>query len=639
MSNRYDVALIVPPVTDGSMPSLAMSLLKACLSARGIKSYVDYADMHFYANIGAAHALAFQQTYKLADMGEVMFLPLTGYKPKKSREEYLSWISKFRDWWTVYDLPTVLGLVEAAAAKTVDETVRTIIESGARLVGLVTQFQQINAAIAIMQRVKALKPEIVTMVGGAHCMDTGGLTMLRHWDFVDYVFCGEADEIFGEVCEKILAGEKDFPLPYGVLRRGEPIPDEPPHRRTQDLNKLPYPEYDDYFALPEKYPAFYEKDIFASQQALVLEGSRGCWWGEKGPCTFCGLNGRVRVYREKDPERFADEICFIAEKWPKLKFVNFSDSIMSVRHTKELPALLLKNLPRKIAFQTEIKSNLSEEDMIRISNCGIRSIQPGIENLHDDILTLMHKGNTGLDHIALLRYGKKLHMNMIWNLLYKFPGEPAAAYEELEKLLPLVFHLQPANAFAPVQYHRSSVYCNNPEKYGLVLEPGYSYAYSMPDDDDYVRGLAYMFDNHAPEANPPVYERVGLLMAEWLRQWNSGHKETLEMELFDDRVEIRDTRLCSTSLYHTLKGVSNGVYRRANAPVRRASLVKEFGPEADEAIDDLIARKLMVEMNGRVVALAVETTWKSKKEAPWLRYAKVPVGGQYPKEDEAETGN
>ena len=110
---------------------------------------------------------------------------------------------------------------KAAAKKTVEDTARRVVESGARVVGAVMQFQQLNGAASILKRIKELDPTIVTMVGGGHCMDIGGRTVLRHWDFVDYVFFGEADEIIGEVCEKILAGEKDFPLPYGVLRRGE----------------------------------------------------------------------------------------------------------------------------------------------------------------------------------------------------------------------------------------------------------------------------------------------------------------------------------------------------------------------------------------------------------------------------------
>ncbi len=31
---------------------------------------------------------------------------------------------------------------------------------------------------------------------------------------------------------------------------------------------------------------------------LLFETSRGCWWGAKAHCTFCGLNGATMTFRE-----------------------------------------------------------------------------------------------------------------------------------------------------------------------------------------------------------------------------------------------------------------------------------------------------------------------------------------------------
>jgi len=623
MNRQYDVALVVPPATDGALPSLAMSLFKASLAERGITSFVDYADLRFYSILGTERANYFETVYQAGQLGEYVFLPTTGWKAKGTREELFAYVSEaFPLILKKYKVPLIVDWGLEAAGPAVEQTAQSVAESGAKIVGVIAQFQQLNASAAILKRVKELRPDIVTMVGGAHCMDVGGRTILRYWPFADYVFFGEADEIFSDVCEKILAGEKDFPLPYGVLRHGEPIPDVMPHRRTQDLNKLPYPDFSDYFALAEKYPDLCGGENIYAPKSLVLEGSRGCWWGQSHPCTFCGLNGHVRVFHEKDPERLAEEFRVMAEKWTHVNYVNMSDSIMSVRHMKELPGLLRKKLPRKIVIMTETKSNLTEEDMLRLSESGIRAMQPGIESLHDDVLKLMNKGNTGLNHIALLRMGRKYRVNIVWNFLHGFPGEPVEAYEEMEKFVPLIFHLKPPNDFTFIQFHRSSVYCNDPEKYGLDLVPDRMYEFGMPDNDDYINGLGYIYRDRNKKELPPVYARIHKLVQEWRRQWESHAKEWLEMELFDDKVEIRDTRLCGSDIYHTLRGIKNGIYRRADTPVRRADLVKEFGPEADAAIDELIAKKLMVEMNGRVVALAVETTWKSKRKAPWLAFSR-----------------
>ena len=41
---------------------------------------------------------------------------------------------------------------------------------------------------------------------------------------------------------------------------------------------------------------------------LLFETSRGCWWGAKSHCTFCGLNGETMAFRSKSPRRALDEL-------------------------------------------------------------------------------------------------------------------------------------------------------------------------------------------------------------------------------------------------------------------------------------------------------------------------------------------
>ena len=624
MNEKYDVALVVPPITEASGPSLAMSLFRACLAERGIRAFVDYADYRFYENLGDIEtAKSMRRNYGVDQLGEYICLPCTGLTACWSREEYYRRLASDHLAWGTTDMPALIAKGHAAVKKTVEETARRVVESGARIVAVVVQFQQLNGAYSILKRVKELCPEITALVGGAHCMDLGGKAILSHWPVADYVFFGEADEIIGEVCEKILAGEKDFPLPYGVLRRGEPIPDELPHRRTQDLNKLPYPDFTDYIATADEFPMLNqcEENEF-KPLTLIVEGSRGCWWGQKKPCTFCGLNGHVYAFRDKDPERFADEIAYMARTWPRPVYFICSDSIQSVRHTKELPDLLARKLTRVVIIMTEIKSNLSEEDLWRLARVGYRQLQPGIESLHDDILKLMNKGNRGLEHIALLRYAKKLQVHITWNLLCGFPGEPMSAYEEMTAFLPMILHLQPPSRLSHILFEKRSEYGAHPEKYGLRLVPSWVYRCVMPDDEDYIEGIAIEYDNLNAKPSPEPLRRLSAVFKEWKHSWESGSQERMEMEFLDGRTEIRDTRLCSVAIYRTLTGLADRIYRRANAPVARETLAKEFGEEAQEVVDELLRDKLMIEMKGRVLSLAVETRWKSRRPTPWTKLAK-----------------
>jgi magnesium-protoporphyrin IX monomethyl ester (oxidative) cyclase len=62
----------------------------------------------------------------------------------------------------------------------------------------------------------------------------------------------------------------------------------------QDLDGLPYPTFDDYFA--QLRTTSFAKRVLP---ALVMETSRGCWWGAKHHCTFCGLNAEGMAFRSK----------------------------------------------------------------------------------------------------------------------------------------------------------------------------------------------------------------------------------------------------------------------------------------------------------------------------------------------------
>jgi radical SAM superfamily enzyme YgiQ (UPF0313 family) len=69
------------------------------------------------------------------------------------------------------------------------------------------------------------------------------------------------------------------PLPTDRIIRGE---------ACFDMNALPGPCFEDYFAqLENAMPSWHE----TMQIWLPYESSRGCWWGARQDCTFCGLNG------------------------------------------------------------------------------------------------------------------------------------------------------------------------------------------------------------------------------------------------------------------------------------------------------------------------------------------------------------
>lgn len=68
-----------------------------------------------------------------------------------------------------------------------------------------------------------------------------------------------------------------------------------------ELATMPIPEY-------EHFLAALSAAGWTDPVALTFETSRGCWWGQKHHCRFCGVNGRTLRFRAKSPQRAINEI-------------------------------------------------------------------------------------------------------------------------------------------------------------------------------------------------------------------------------------------------------------------------------------------------------------------------------------------
>lgn len=88
------------------------------------------------------------------------------------------------------------------------------------------------------------------------------------------------------------------------------------------------PDFRDFFA--EIKRCGLEKNICP---VLLIEGSRGCWWGEKHRCNFCGIHTSKETlcYRQKSVKKIVEELKQQAEIYNIKRFV-FTDCILSNEH-------------------------------------------------------------------------------------------------------------------------------------------------------------------------------------------------------------------------------------------------------------------------------------------------------------------
>jgi ribosomal peptide maturation radical SAM protein 1 len=411
-----DVCLVSMPYASLTRPSIALGLLQAILADSGITATVAPANLWFAENVGLRrYELPASKSPSVFLSGEWSFAGAAfADDPRRDAKdaEYLGQVHQASERHPVVwrgargeALTADLLALRAAAGQFIDDTARRLLATGARVVGCTSTFEQHVASLALLRRVRELAPGVVTMLGGANCETVMGEATHRCFEWVDYVVSGEADGIVADLCRLALTHGRQAPpadLPRGVLgprhrsaKTPSPGQQQLPRALFGDLDSLPTPRFDDYFAALAASPL-----RTSVRPGLPLETSRGCWWGAVHQCTFCGLNGTSLGYRSKSPDRVLAELHKLQDRYQIGDF-EAVDNILDMGYYKTLlPALADDGRQRRIFY--EIKANLNRAQVQALVRAGVTWVQPGIESLHSDVLKLMDKGLQGWQNVQLL---------------------------------------------------------------------------------------------------------------------------------------------------------------------------------------------------------------------------------------------
>lgn len=612
-TGETSVVLVNMPVSGIERPSIALGLIKTILTDAGIGSSVSYANLWFVEHFG----LSVAQT-------------LITCRPEDAVVDWLFGAAAFPDFapdharFLAEVRPQAPQLLEAgltddkllslrrAMPAFVDEVARKIAAGKPRIVGCTSMFQQHVATLALLRRLKEIAPDIVTIVGGANCESVMGRTTHAQFPWVDYVVSGEADQFAAELFGRILADGRDMPaeaVPFGVfapVHRAVGYPatatgDGAPRAVTEDVRDLPLPDYGDYFA--ELDNSLYKHLI---TPGIPMEFSRGCWWGAKSHCTFCGLNGGNMAYRSKRPERVVDEMETLAERYGTRR-IEAVDNIMDMAYFREvLPRLAAREEPLVLFFET--KANLRKVQVEALAAAGVQWIQPGIESLDSRVLKLMGKGCTAAQNVLLLKWCRQYGVRASWSVISEFPGEEDPWYAEMAALMPALHHLQ-AGVTIPLRYDRYSPYHMRPERYGLKLRPAGRYRDAYPIAEADLCDQVYFFEDEKPRptgAERPGLRAMRIAMVEWRRIWRAA-PPIVVMQDTADGLAIEDTRPGRSDA--VLRGVDRALVLAADdgppETALRRSLAEEGHDEAavTEAAERLIAARLLVRLDGRLIAM------------------------------------
>ncbi len=196
-----------------------------------------------------------------------------------------------------------------------------------------------------------------------------------------------------------------------------------------------------------------------------MENSRGCWWGAKSHCVFCGIKDSDLTYRAMESDAVLANMAELNRKYGINAF-RFSDYILPNEYFNTLlPAIVKIGSPYHIS--TEMKSNITADKFQLLARAGFLEVQPGIESFNSNVLRKMKKGVTGIQNVFTLMLGKRHTVRILYNILFGFPGDVEDDYVDLLKILPRLMHLDPPMTYIEVKITRWAPLHLQPEAFGI----------------------------------------------------------------------------------------------------------------------------------------------------------------------------
>jgi ribosomal peptide maturation radical SAM protein 1 len=602
------VTLVSMPFMEVHRPSIQLGLLRAIAHAHGFPVQTVHANLDFAALIGVEYYGKLAE-HRRQLVGDWLF-----------SAEAFGDAAPDHDGRLIDRFATELSYLDGSGTGLRDSLLRTrqhdvpayldsLVSSHAwgdvRVAAFSCTFQQNAASFALARRLKQRWPHLVTVFGGANFDGEMGLELVRTVECIDAAVIGEGDTAFPRLLHALASGTDPGAIPGVARRAGGQVECRAPEQPLDRLDDLPVPDYSEYFDRAERLgilPAVGHRQVW-----IPFESARGCWWGQKHHCTFCGLNGSTMRFRAKSQERVLAELAQQAKQCRSFRF-QAVDNILDMSYLRTLlPAILASGADYEIFY--EVKANLTRAQLRLMGQSGVRHIQPGIESFSSPVLRLMHKGVRAAQNVNVLRWAHYYGIQVGWNILWGFPGEAEQDYAVQAAAIPHLVHLPPPMSAARIWMERFSPLFASAEARSRTPEGSYRYVY--PDTVDLDR-VAYFFDFDLRDTLPDsAYDGVLTAVGAWSDAWQADQPPVLKYWSAPDFLQIYDGRQPGQEGTYTFDGAIARIYLAcSDRPMTAAAVRRSLGlaqpPEfVQEVFGEFSRRGLMFLDESLALALAL----------------------------------
>ncbi|HWK03646.1 MAG TPA: RiPP maturation radical SAM C-methyltransferase [Puia sp.] len=480
------------------------------------------------------------------------------------------------------------------------------------IIGFTSMFMQNVASFALARKIKEKNKKVTIVVGGANCESPMGQEIVKNLEYIDYVFSGTALKSFPAFVGSVLAEDAESREKInGVFSKTNLSGSI---RQAGDELSLDAAVQLDYDPFLESYGT--KLGHTGQKPYLLIETSRGCWWGAKAHCTFCGLNGGNMFYRLMKPDVAIDFFNTLFEKYAsRVDHFSSVDNIIPKEYLIDVFPKL--DVPDNVTLFYEVRADLSPAELAILSKARVLEIQPGIESLATSTLKRMKKGTSSFNNLKFLKNVTTYGISPAWNLLVGFPEESEAVYKKYLSDIPQLYHLPPPAGVFPVRFDRFSPYFMKAADYLLELQPLDYYPLIYPFSASSLANMAYYFGdtNYTAEYIATTSFWLNDLQAavkKWSDRWSGNDGlalPTLYLDQDGDNIVLSDSRY-GTEKKHYLTSLQIRILDNLTVHKKKEAAFSELriagNPETESEFSWLWDNGFLFEENGTFLSLVMD---------------------------------
>ena len=297
------------------------------------------------------------------------------------------------------------------------ELEKAVAGSGADIVAISAITAEGRSMHELARLAKRLRPQALVVVGGAH--PTGYARDCLKDPAIDIAVRGEGELTLLELVRSREAGRSCDAIHGISYRRGGEIVSNPAREFIEDLDTLPFPDWD--AVSPDAYARFIPQTpvLFGERYGSVLT-SRGCPYR----CVFChGVMGKK--FRPHGPERVIGELAALSARW-SLRHIEVADDIFN--YDRERTLLILRGLAHAdLGLKLHlcgIRMELLDREMIDLmAQAGVVYAATGLESGSRRMQRAIRK-NVDLERFRdLSNHMVKRRIFVTAGFMLGFPGE------------------------------------------------------------------------------------------------------------------------------------------------------------------------------------------------------------------------